>query len=51
MLLGAKGIATRGSWPYYQEQEATRSFLARAEGGIEAMASNLEAMVSNLITF
>ena len=30
-LLGAKGIdtrskdATRGSWPYYQEQEATRS--------------------------
>ena len=35
-LLGAKGIATRskdatrGSWPYYWEQEATRSFIARA---------------------
>ena len=26
MLLGAPGIATtRGSWPYYQEQEATSS--------------------------
>ena len=24
-LLGAKGIATRGSWPYYQEQEAIRN--------------------------
>ena len=22
---GAKGIATRGSWPYYEEQIATRS--------------------------